>query len=69
MSHWNRIPTWGELRSVKELFLGDVYTYLVLPPKEFYVNVTPTVLHLWHCRDGPQLPEFSGVLPDGRRSL
>lgn len=69
VSHSDRIPTWGELRSVKELFLGDVYAYQVLPPKEFYVNLTPRVLHLWHCLDGPQLPEFSGVLPDGRKSV
>jgi hypothetical protein len=59
LSHWNRVPTWGELRDAKQLFLGDVYAYQVLPPKSQYVNINPKVLHLWHCLDGAPLPEFS----------
>lgn len=68
LSHHERIPTWGEFRDAKDLFLGDVYAYQVLPPKACYVNITPRVLHLFHCLDGPQLPEFSGIV-DGRRTL
>lgn len=69
LSHNERIPTWGELRTVKELFLGDVHAYQVLPPKALYVNLKPNVLHLFSCMDGPQLPEFSGDVPGLGRSL
>lgn len=69
LSHKNRIPTWGELRTTKEAFLGNVHAYQVLPPTEIYVNLNPKVLHLFTCLDGPQLPEFSGVIPGVGRSL
>lgn len=59
-SHRKRLPTWGELRLVKETFIGDGYAYQVFPPKKFYVNIHPNVLHLFHNLDNPRpLPEFS----------
>lgn len=59
LSHFERIPTWGEFRTTKEAFLGDVYAYQVMPPKENYVNINPRVLHLFHCLEGVPLPEFT----------
>ena len=69
LSHRTRIPSWGELRTAKEEFLGDVAAYQVLPTKDCYVNLHPHVLHLWVCLDGPILPEFSGLTPSGTRTL
>lgn len=69
LSHKRRIPTWGELRTSKEAFLGNVHAYQILPPTAVYVNINPHVLHLFTCLDGPQLPEFSGVVPGIGRTL
>lgn len=53
-------PSWDELRRVKEAFVGDAYAVSVLPPRRFYVNIHPGVLHLFSPFgwDWP-LPEFS----------
>ena len=59
LSHRDRLPTWRELRDAKEMFLGDVYAYQVLPIRERYVNTHPNVLHLWHCLDENPLPDFT----------
>jgi hypothetical protein len=58
-SRAERLPTWRELREVKELFVGrDRLALQVLPPEDEYVNVHPNVLHLW-CRLGPRpVPDF-----------
>jgi hypothetical protein len=57
----DRIIEWRELVKLKDTFLGNVYAYFTLPPKEKYVNLTKNCLHLFHCVDHPQyLPEFSG---------
>jgi hypothetical protein len=62
------VPTWTDLRRVKETFLGDRYACIVFPPAAFYVNLSANVLHLWACVDGWPLPEFSGVV-DGVRTV
>jgi len=59
VSHRNRLPSWNELHDGKEIFLGDTYAYLIFPPKKFYINIHPYALHVFTCRNGPQLPEFS----------
>lgn len=59
VSHVKRIPTWDEFKTAKDAFLGDVYAYQVLPPKKYFVNINHRVLHLFHCVDGPPLPEFT----------
>jgi hypothetical protein len=58
-SFQDRLPTWEELRDVKELFLGDRTALQVLPKKENYVNVHPYVLHLWVCLDEEVIPDFT----------
>ena len=66
-SHKNRVPSHDEMVKLKDLFIGDNrYAYTVLPPKKFYVNLHPNVLHLWSRCDGPVLPEFSGFLGNVR---
>lgn len=60
VSHRLRIPTWGEFRHVKELFLGDREAYTVLPPKARYVNIHPHVLHAFALLSGEALlPDFT----------
>jgi hypothetical protein len=55
-----KLPTWEQLTTVKDLFIGtEAEAYQVLPPEARYVNQHPGVLHLWACRDEP-----GGVLPD-----
>lgn len=48
-SYVNRLPSWNDLKAVKEIFLGDVMAFQVLPPKAEYVNRHEYTLHLWCC--------------------
>lgn len=59
VSYRGRVPTWQEFKRTKEYFLGDVYAYQVFPTVADYVNIHPNVLHLFHCLEGPQLPDFT----------
>ena len=57
--HRDRLPTWDELREVKDWLVGrDRLAVQVLPPAGEYVNVHPNCLHLWHCLDGDPVPDF-----------
>lgn len=56
----NRLPSWEDLKMVKETFIGkDKKAIQVLPPDSEYVNVNPYCLHLWHCVNGDGLPDFT----------
>lgn len=57
----NRLPTWMELRAVKDLFVGrDREAMQILPPEKEYVNIHPYCLHLWSLADGTRLlPDFT----------
>lgn len=66
-AHAKRMPDYEEITMVKERFIGkDKYALMVFPPKDKHVNIHPYCLHLWHCVDGHPLPEFSGMLLNGR---
>jgi len=59
VSHRDRLPTWDELRSVKDWTLGDArWAISVFPVAAEYVNDHPFCLHLWHCLDGAVVPDF-----------
>lgn len=59
-SHPDRIPSWDDLREVKNLFIGeDKLALQVLPKVAQYVNLNPFVLHLWHCVDKDPTPDFT----------
>ena len=58
VAHRKRMPTWDEIRDARALVLGDRESYIVLPPKDRYVNTHPNCLHVFACLDGPQLPDF-----------
>lgn len=51
----NRLPTWGEMCAVKELFWEpDDWVIQFHPPKSANINVHDTTLHLWRCTIAPQ---------------
>jgi len=65
VSHRDRIPTWDEMRAVKDWAIGrDKLALQVMPPDAEYVNHHPRTLHLWHCLDGNVTPDFrhNGVI-------
>ncbi|MFA5158143.1 MAG: hypothetical protein WC451_03105 [Patescibacteria group bacterium] len=46
--HKKRMPTWGEMCMVKDLFWNPEETVIQYhPAKSSYVNVHPWTLHLW----------------------
>jgi hypothetical protein len=70
LAHHKRMPSYDEIKLVKEHFIGkDKYAMLVFPPEDKFVNLHPFCLHLWHCIDGHPLPEFSALLPSGARTI
>ena len=59
MSRPSRLPSWGDVREVKDAFIGRERRALqILPPQSQYVNLHKYVLHLWHCVDDDGLPDF-----------
>lgn len=65
VAHQKRLPTWEELRMVKDLFIGkDKKAFQILPSEDNYVNIHPYCLHLFCCLDDDGLPEFSGFRTD-----
>lgn len=47
-AHPHRLPSWEELKKVKDEFIGEnVAAYHVLPAKKDFVNVHNFCLHLW----------------------
>lgn len=59
-SRRSRIPSWEDLKVVKNLFIGPKRKAIqILPCEAEYVNINPNVLHLWCCLDGDPLPDFT----------
>jgi len=59
-SRKDRLPSWFDIKRVKDAFIGETRTaYQIFPPKDKYVNIRETVLHLWHCLDGDVTPDFT----------
>ena len=56
-----RMPTWEDLKRVKNDFLGEnTWAYQVLPPPADYININAAVLHLFALADGAAaLPDFT----------
>ena len=49
------LPTWEQVKTVKDRWFGDVDCMMVLPKKEDYVNVHQFTFHLW------EMPEKWGM--------
>jgi hypothetical protein len=60
VSRAGRLPSWEDLGTVKNEFIGkDKVAIQVFPTEDKYVNFHPHVLHLWHCVDGESIPDFT----------
>jgi hypothetical protein len=60
ISREKRLPSWEELKLVKDVIIGPEKTALqVLPPKSKYVNKHAFCLHLWHNLDREVVPDFT----------
>lgn len=60
VSRSDRLPSWFDLKDVKNLFLGPEKSAIqVLPAERDFVNIHPYCLHLWHCLDGGPVPDFT----------
>jgi hypothetical protein len=56
----DRLPSWEDLREVKNRFIGaDKLAVQVLPPESRYISIHPYCLHLWHCIDADPVPDFA----------
>jgi hypothetical protein len=67
-AYHNRLPSWDDLKLVKEAFIGkDKQAVQIFPGVSKYVNFHPNCLHLWHCasRRGDGLPDFTVGRPEG----
>jgi hypothetical protein len=70
VSRANQLPSYEDLVTVKEIFIGcDAKAIMVFPPRDKHVNIHPNCLHLFSCLTGDPLPEFSGELAPGVRTL
>lgn len=57
-----RVPSWNDVRMVKQAFVGDRYAFMVFPDEAHYVSIHNNCLHLYAVRegaDGNMLPDFS----------
>lgn len=57
VSRDNRYPSWEDVLTVKEEFIGEeAEAYQILPKLSEYVNIHNNVFHIWSCQDGPLMP-------------
>lgn len=60
LSRKTRLPNWGDLKHVRDVFLGPEKTaYQIIAPRSEWINMHKFCLHLWHCVDGDPLPDFT----------
>jgi hypothetical protein len=59
-SRRSRLPSWEDLRRIKDEFIGpDRDAIQLLPRAEKHVNIHNFCLHLWSPRDAGALPDFT----------
>lgn len=57
LSRRNKLPSWSDVREVKDIFIGRERCAMhMIPPEEFYINLHPHTLHLWSRLDAPTVP-------------
>jgi len=56
----DRLPSYQDQALVKALFIGrEKDAYSVWPRESRHISIHNFCLHLWHCADGPVLPDFA----------
>lgn len=51
VSHRDRVPSWEELAAAAHALRPGVPLAVGVPPRSWWINVHPHVLHLWELRD------------------
>jgi len=70
LSRASKLPSWSDLRAVKNAFIGpEKMAVQVLPREAEYVNLHPFTLHLWHCQDTDPVPDFRVDAPGLGKTL
>jgi hydroxyacyl-ACP dehydratase HTD2-like protein with hotdog domain len=60
MSRRSRIPTYDDMKEVKEIFVGrDRQAVQIFPKESEHINIHPYCLHLFCAVEGDGLPHFS----------
>lgn len=54
----DRVPTWDELVTVAHDLRPGVAFCMGVPPRSWWLNVHPNVLHLWETRDDGLIAEW-----------
>ena len=59
MSRKDRVPTYTDVRRVKEMFIGkDRKAIQIFPAESEHYNLHPNCLHLWSPLERDPLPDF-----------
>lgn len=59
VSHRDRIPTWGELGVARDALLpADAWMMVPHPPRAYWMNLNPKVLHLHEFRNPHLIQRF-----------
>lgn len=78
MSHRSRYPSWDEMADARYRFIPNrAQMAMLAPPREEFVNVHDTTLHLWevselaerHARPGESVAELRAELTATRKEL
>jgi len=60
MAHRGRVPSYGDMVIVKNLFIGrNKRAIQLFVDERDHVNLHPYCLHLWHCLDEDGIPDFT----------
>lgn len=58
-SYHDRLPSYEITKEMKRIFIGDdKKAIMIFPEKSEHINIMPYCLHLWHCIDGDNIPDF-----------
>ena len=56
LSHKKRLPTWDEVKIVREKLCDNTKFYvMVLPPSKYYVNLHEYCFHLWEVKSEDEI--------------
>jgi hypothetical protein len=59
LSRETKLPSYEDMCIVKSLFVGDERVAIqILPTRKDWININPTVLHLWSAIEGINIPDF-----------
>jgi len=54
----DRVPSWSELSAACHDLRPGVVFVIAVPPRSWWVNVHPNVLHAWETKDDPLVAQF-----------